>query len=175
MNSDTDLLLQFLHTRQTPDPLRTSSTLKAWLADHRLPSGSEPSPEDIALARHVRAALADVLRRGDVAWSDSRTRDAIESVAAGAMLRIAVGRAGDLRLAAVDDGVRGALAEIIAAYYRVSLQDDRERLKACDACGWAFFDVSKNKSRRWCDMGLCGSQHKSRAYRARKSVGTPGA
>ena len=175
MNTDADLLLQFLHTRQMPDPLRTPPTLQSWLADHGLPAAVEPSTDDVSLARHVRAALADVLRRGDLAWSDRRTRDAIESVTSGAMLRIDVGRGGNMRLAAVDDGVRGALAEIVAAYYRVSLREDRDRLKACDACGWAFFDVSKNKSRRWCAMGLCGSQQKSRAYRARKSTGVRGA
>jgi predicted RNA-binding Zn ribbon-like protein len=45
------------------------------------------------------------------------------------------------------------------------------RLKACrnEACRWIFYDASKNRSGRWCDMQLCGARHKMRAYRGRKS------
>src|SRR5258708_28035799 len=42
------------------------------------------------------------------------------------------------------------------------------RIKTCcDAnCGWKFVDHSKNKSRRWCDMAVCGNLLKASAYRA---------
>ncbi|MQC82443.1 MAG: hypothetical protein DWG79_01045 [Chloroflexi bacterium] len=45
-----------------------------------------------------------------------------------------------------------------------------ERLSRCNnnGCQWAFLDRSKNRSRRWCDMNSCGTQAKSRAYRARQ-------
>lgn len=44
-----------------------------------------------------------------------------------------------------------------------------ERVKVCDAhdCGWFFVDVSRNRSRRWCDMAGCGNRDKARRYRAR--------
>jgi predicted RNA-binding Zn ribbon-like protein len=44
------------------------------------------------------------------------------------------------------------------------------RLKACpaDACGWAFYDRSRNHSRTWCDMSVCGNRAKARSYRARQ-------
>lgn len=35
-------------------------------------------------------------------------------------------------------------------------------------CGWLFFDTSRNRSRRWCDMGDCGNRDKVRRYYARK-------
>jgi predicted RNA-binding Zn ribbon-like protein len=44
------------------------------------------------------------------------------------------------------------------------------RLKECPAdqgCGWVFHDVSKNRSRRWCDMGDCGNVAKARRHYAR--------
>jgi len=43
------------------------------------------------------------------------------------------------------------------------------RLKTCPAhdCGWKFVDQSKNRSRRWCDMAVCGNLAKTRQYRAR--------
>ena len=47
------------------------------------------------------------------------------------------------------------------------------RVKECasDNCNWLFLDVSKNRSRRWCDMKDCGNRAKARRHRARsKSV-----
>ena len=35
-------------------------------------------------------------------------------------------------------------------------------------CGWLFVDMSKNKSRRWCDMKDCGNRNKVQRYYARK-------
>ena len=45
------------------------------------------------------------------------------------------------------------------------------RIKTCPAhdCGWKFVDQSKNRSRRWCDMAVCGNLAKARRYRARNS------
>lgn len=44
-----------------------------------------------------------------------------------------------------------------------------ERLKTCRDCGWLYFDRSKNRSRAWCDMAVCGNRAKARRhYRARK-------
>jgi predicted RNA-binding Zn ribbon-like protein len=43
------------------------------------------------------------------------------------------------------------------------------RIKTCRArdCGWKFVDQSRNRSRRWCDMAVCGNLAKTRQYRAR--------
>lgn len=43
------------------------------------------------------------------------------------------------------------------------------RVKTCPAhdCGWKFVDQSKNRSRRWCDMEVCGNLAKTRRYRSR--------
>jgi len=43
------------------------------------------------------------------------------------------------------------------------------RIKTCAGsnCGWKFVDKSKNRSRRWCDMAVCGNLEKARQYRSR--------
>ncbi|GAB4234549.1 MAG: hypothetical protein Tsb0034_08230 [Ekhidna sp.] len=41
---------------------------------------------------------------------------------------------------------------------------DHSRLKYCSACGWIFYDTTKNKARKWCDMSDCGSRAKSLNY-----------
>lgn len=46
--------------------------------------------------------------------------------------------------------------------------DDRHRLKCCDACDRLFLDLSRNRSRRWCDMRDCGNRDKIRRFRERR-------
>ena len=44
------------------------------------------------------------------------------------------------------------------------------RVKQCPGhgCGWIFLDLTKNGSRRWCEMEVCGTRHKIRRYRDRR-------
>ena len=42
--------------------------------------------------------------------------------------------------------------------------DDRSRMKTCGSCGWLFLDRSKNRSRAWCDMAICGNRAKARRH-----------
>ncbi|WP_230486657.1 CGNR zinc finger domain-containing protein [Nocardioides anomalus] len=48
------------------------------------------------------------------------------------------------------------------------------RLKVCanPDCGAAFFDASKNSSRRWHDVKTCGNTANLRASRERRRVAT---
>jgi predicted RNA-binding Zn ribbon-like protein len=49
------------------------------------------------------------------------------------------------------------------------LQADLSRIKMCqgEKCGWLFFDATKNKSRRWCEMEICGNRAKQRRFGAK--------
>ena len=49
------------------------------------------------------------------------------------------------------------------------LDADFSRIKQCrgNHCGWLFYDSTKNKSRHWCDMSVCGNRAKASALRAR--------
>jgi len=49
---------------------------------------------------------------------------------------------------------------------------DVGRLKTCPAsnCGWVFLDTTKNGTRRWCDMRVCGNRAKARTFSARQSA-----
>ena len=38
------------------------------------------------------------------------------------------------------------------------------RLCANEECGWLFVDTSRNKSRRWCKMEVCGNRVKARRH-----------
>jgi predicted RNA-binding Zn ribbon-like protein len=45
------------------------------------------------------------------------------------------------------------------------------RLRSCqtETCRWLFLDTSKNHSRRWCDMKVCGNRMKARRFQARQA------
>ena len=49
------------------------------------------------------------------------------------------------------------------------LAGDARRLRVCRNCNWLFIDRSRNSSRLWCDMAVCGNRQKARRhYRRRK-------
>lgn len=50
---------------------------------------------------------------------------------------------------------------------------DPRRLKACGHCGWLFLDRSKNRSRFWCDMAVCGNRTKASRHYRRKIMEAP--
>jgi predicted RNA-binding Zn ribbon-like protein len=49
------------------------------------------------------------------------------------------------------------------------LSSGAERVRECGdpTCRWLFFDISKNHTRRWCDMKTCGNRMKARRHQAR--------
>jgi predicted RNA-binding Zn ribbon-like protein len=67
---------------------------------------------------------------------------------------------------AIDGGM--ALAQVLAA-------GERERLRLCEApnCDQALVDLSRNRSKRYCDARTCGNRLHVAAYRSRqKAAGT---
>lgn len=116
--------------------------------------GDMPAPGDLAtvheehLAALARARLVATGAGVDLAWSDDEpSLDRVLWPVARSAVDLLVGR-------------------------------DSARIKECrgpdGGCGWLFYDVSKNASRRWCSMEGCGSVAKMRRYRARRHAARPG-
>jgi predicted RNA-binding Zn ribbon-like protein len=51
----------------------------------------------------------------------------------------------------------------------LSAQAAQIRLCASDTCRWLFLDTSKNHTRRWCNMRVCGNRMKARRFHARRA------
>jgi predicted RNA-binding Zn ribbon-like protein len=66
--------------------------------------------------------------------------------------------------------VEGALGSIALAAVRLFTEGDFHRIRECGghACGWLFYDRSKNNRRRWCEMQVCGNRAKQRRLAARR-------
>jgi predicted RNA-binding Zn ribbon-like protein len=65
--------------------------------------------------------------------------------------------------------VEAVLGPITLSALTMLAQADVSRIKQCSGehCGWLFFDTTKNKRRRWCEMQVCGNRAKQKAHRAR--------
>lgn len=60
--------------------------------------------------------------------------------------------------------------DAVMAFVDVIRADELDRLKMCAGdCGGVLVDLSKNRSRRYCDRG-CGNRANVAAYRARKAA-----
>lgn len=46
-------------------------------------------------------------------------------------------------------------------------------IRVCEGrdCGWLFLDTSRNRTRRWCDMRICGNRAKARRHHERVKAG----
>jgi predicted RNA-binding Zn ribbon-like protein len=62
------------------------------------------------------------------------------------------------------------LAPIVRAAAELLTSDDRARIRECgsETCFWLFMDHSKNGTRRWCDMKVCGNREKARRHYRRE-------
>lgn len=72
----------------------------------------------------------------------------------------------------------GPAGELLTAVVTAMTDGRWARLKTCPDCRWAFYDHTRNGSKRWCLMTAggpggrsCGSIDKVRAYRARQAAG----
>jgi len=63
------------------------------------------------------------------------------------------------------------VARIAAAVVRLSVDGRLGRVKICpaDDCRCAFYDTSRNHSRQWCSMRVCGNRSKVQRHRRRSS------
>jgi predicted RNA-binding Zn ribbon-like protein len=71
--------------------------------------------------------------------------------------------------------VEAVLGPIALSALATLTQADLTRVKQCqgEKCGWLFFDTTKNKSRRWCEMEICGNRAKQKRLGARRRADAP--
>ena len=64
------------------------------------------------------------------------------------------------------------LNPIIRSAAELLVSDQLKKIKACadPACGWLFLDISRNRSRRWCDMRDCGNRAKANRFYQKKQI-----
>lgn len=164
------LLFSFMETAGEPDLMSSTVDLRDWLVTNGLlPADAPVSDEDLRLARRARASLFAMLVAKSTGQLDSRVPSSLAAISGAAPLVFESSDEGELRIVPSGTGVPRAMSELLAIVYRATISGEFSRWKACRKCAWPFFDSSKNRSRVWCDMQLCGSQEKAKHYRQRRA------
>ena len=159
--------VDFEHGREM---LSSPERLGVVLADlGLLDAGTEVTRTDLSRALEVREALRSLALANNGAKADPSAISVLERASADGRLSVRFDRRG-ASLEPNARGVRGALAELVGIVYGAMADGTWPRLKACrrDICGWLFYDRSRNRSARWCQMAVCGNRTKTRAYRVRR-------
>ena len=168
------VLQRFVNTadlESRTDELADPERLAAWMREAGL--ADEDAQFDEA-DRERLIAFREALRRlllshngGELAPGTVAT---LEAVAREAHVQVTFGPGSEAQLAPALGGADGVLGRLLAIIARAEAEGTWSRLKACtsDTCMWAFYDRSRNRSRTWCTMTICGNRAKARSYRARQ-------
>ena len=86
-----------------------------------------------------------------------------------ARLTVAVDADGRASVEPRAGGIDRVFGRLLAIVTRAQADGSWERMKACPwhTCHVAFYDHSRNRSRTWCSMAVCGNRAKAQTYRRR--------
>lgn len=154
------------------DHLLDPDDARAFLAGHDVPvPDGSPSPAELARLRAIRSrirVLADDPTVDVAAW-----RAAVHADLATVDFRLRP----DGTLQAAADGWSGVADDLLPAGLALATVHARIRTCGNPLCRWLFVDRSRNGSRRWCEMAVCGNRMKVGRHRRRPTTlsrpGTP--
>jgi len=176
--------LQFTNTvgeRKGPgrsERFSSSDDLKSWLQAKGIlhPEAATPveDPRSVERALRLREAIygiaSAIARHGQPDENDlSELNWNVQRAVVGAKLE-----PGNQSLAWNTESQRTTIAGCLglialsAAGLFTGIRADRIRECGNETCGWLFLDLSKNRSRKWCDMSDCGNRAKARRYYSKK-------
>jgi predicted RNA-binding Zn ribbon-like protein len=182
------LVLDFVNTRDAwlnesrrHEFLRDHDALVAWALaagaldapPRRCGDGAAVHARALALRDALFALLAP-LAEGGCAGPHARPRaEAVAAVDAAWDALAARPRLDPATLApGWSDAPDAPLGPVLASALELLRGGELDRLKQCPGpdgwCGWLFLDRTKNRSRRWCSMAVCGNPAKMRARAARR-------
>jgi predicted RNA-binding Zn ribbon-like protein len=156
--------LNTCHGEMGFDDFETVDSMQAWLRSVDLWTG----PSDITSAQsEIIIKFRSDLRTWILGKERFRT---LNELVATIPFQAEFSSEGEVRLHSkgnVFDRVLGALIEVILESQQNGTWD---RFKCCalSTCGWAFYDPTRSRTKRWCSMKTCGSRHKAREYYKRK-------
>ncbi|WP_432562552.1 CGNR zinc finger domain-containing protein [Kineococcus sp. SYSU DK003] len=158
------LIRDFVNTREPQtgrEELRGPRDLGTWLGARGL-TGAGIGDDDLAVALRLREGLRAVLLTHAGHDADPSAIAALDAALSRVPVRLHLGPDGARLLPA--GGSAQALAPLVEAVRACGQDQSWRRLKACsrDTCHWAYYDSSRNQSRRWCSMAGCGNYVKMR-------------
>jgi predicted RNA-binding Zn ribbon-like protein len=174
---DLELVRRFVNTRDVEegtDELDGPESLLGWFSGTGLLDDEAiADEEDLNSALALREGIRSLLSANNGEGVETADLRELNRVAESVCLRVRFDEEGGPTLGAGSSGVSAALGGILAAVVRATDEGIWGRLKICtnDACQWAFYDRSRNRSGKWCTMEVCGNRMKARAFRQRQGTG----
>jgi predicted RNA-binding Zn ribbon-like protein len=157
-----------------PDLLEKQGWLERFLRHWSYAAAGSPNHRErkrLVALRRLLSRIVDALDEGE-GPSPADLAELNRVLAARTVARELVASDGDFQLRLISSKRDWAWvrAEITASLADLVAHGDADRIKVCDNrdCRFAFYDVSKNRSRRWCAQTTCGNRHKVREFRARQ-------
>lgn len=158
--------------RGTPvERIPTPERLADWLSERNL-AVDNCSPDDLTAAVELREAIHAAATAG--ALGQPHPRDAVEVInrfAAHGGAVPALSTDGHRRWLIGEPATVAAALGVVAADAIEILAGVRPgalALCASPTCRAAFFDTSRGRTRRWCDMNTCGNHEKKARLKARR-------
>lgn len=177
LETEAGLLVDFVNTRdfeEGVDTISEAGALLSWIGENtEIEAGADsPDPAAHRLLLEMREALRGLLRANG-GGTDEVDLAPIDAVAARSRYRASLSPDGTVCIDADGDAVQALEARLLLAMEFVQLLGAWPRVKACaaDDCQYAFYDSSRNRSRTWCSMDVCGNREKTRRYRGSRSAG----
>lgn len=172
--ADLELVRAFVNTLDLDkgtDELADAARAARWLRRHRLAKRATPlSDRDLRAMVETREAFRAVLVANARGGTPQHALDVLNTLAerCGMATRL-TGPASSEVSATGARGIDAPLGRLLAIALDAIKEGTWPRLKACPSptCHWAYYDRSRNRTSRWCDMGLCGNRAKRDARRRR--------
>ena len=166
-------MVEFVNTRdveEETDSIADPESLEGWIAAQTGDYPGDLDREDLRRVLALRESLRALLLANNGEQAASASLVALREAAERTRLRTTIAADGSLDIAPARSGLSGFEARLLLAIERLQSHGAWPRLKACTEhdCQWAFYDTTRNRSRTWCSMDVCGNRKKTRRYRARK-------
>ncbi len=177
-SGDVELVRDFVNTvnlEDGVDELASPADLKRWLVGAGLLGRRDSlSAGDLERAVAVREALRALIGVNSGGTLDPVSHALLQDAADRARLAVRFRRDGTSAAEPAATGLDGALGRILAAAHYAMDRGTWPRLRLCgrDSCRWAFYDASRNGSKRWCSMEVCGNREKAEAFQLRRKEHT---
>jgi predicted RNA-binding Zn ribbon-like protein len=174
LQPEIDLLVEFVNTHdleEETDSITDPALLRSWIAEHTGEYLPEIDAADLGRILELRESLRSLLRTNNGGEADEQELQPLRDAAERSRYRLSFDQEGQLSLAPARADLSGFESRLLLAIERLQCEEAWPRLKACtdEECRWAFYDTTRNRSRTWCSMEVCGNRVKTRRYRERKS------
>ncbi|MEU7283160.1 CGNR zinc finger domain-containing protein [Streptomyces sp. NPDC045431] len=159
------------------DILGDVAALYAFVRDHHVSGVGELDTRDLKAVQDVRKRFAEVFAAPDAHTAADLINQLVAAAGTTPQLTDHDGYDWHVHYFAPGASVADHLAaDCGMALAFILVAGERERLRRCEApdCGRAFVDLSRNRSRRYCDSRTCGNRLHVAAYRARRKEATTG-